>query len=141
VITRSRHEIRAAVSDETGELFGEIDDVGPREKGGSVVGPRILLQADEDRIGVKDRRQPLQRNRAIMVVEMNRIAGPDQADAQPVMGTKPGFPALHQGGRGRRHIPRHRRYGLEPRSERERQARQRTVQIEIWKRACRLRQA
>src|SRR5262249_1048428 len=81
----------------------------------------------------ENRRHLLQGRRAVAVVAMEGIAGPDQTYAQPVMRAEPILPRAQARLRKRRKIATWSGNGLEPRLERERQSSQRPVKIERGK--------
>ena len=94
VMTRSRWEISAAVSTKSVKMFGQVDDVAAFEQRRLVLRARLLLQAVEARAVIEDRRHLPQARRAVAIVAMQGIAGPDQAHAQPVMRAEPVLPCL-----------------------------------------------
>ena len=77
-----------------------------------------------------------QRDRSIVIVRVGRIAGPDQADPQSGREGRGDLPTPAPGFARGRQIRCRRRDGIETRSERQRQAGYRAVQIESRQRAA-----
>src|ERR1700753_1078628 len=95
-------------------MRGEIDDVTALVEHCLVVGPRILLQTDKSRVDVEHRGKRPQRTRPVEIVLVVGIAGPDQADAQPVVTAEPRVPGFYKACRGWRQIRRSVRNGVQP---------------------------
>src|SRR6516225_9096698 len=98
-------------------MRGEVDDLGPLAQACRILRPRILLQADEARIDIEDTAERGKPHRAVAVVAVSGIAGPDHADAQFVVRAQSRFPGLDARPRGWRHVSRRGRYGLQARGE------------------------
>ncbi len=94
-----------------------------------VIIAKFPLQTNEDRAAVEQRQQLVQRDRAVAIVRVGRIAGPREADAWRA-GGQPGAPMIHFRRRWRE-VGSARRNGLQGGSECQRQARQRALEIEF----------
>ena len=112
------------------QLAIRIADVAASREQRTVALARAFLQADELRPDVEQRRQLLQRHRAVVVVEMAGIAGPDEAD--PRTTSRCAEPIRPIPRRLRKRNVGHLRGDRRKRgAECERKAHQRTMQIEV----------
>src|SRR5690242_1503481 len=90
------HEIEAGDQrrglGQIGEMTSEVDDPGPFAQACLVCGPWVLLQTHKGGIEVEKPGQIPERDGTVAIVRVLWIAGPDQADAHPVMWPQPAFP-------------------------------------------------
>ena len=107
-----------------------IDDFRALAERRRILGPRVLLQADEQRIDIQQGGQQAERYGPVTIVPVARVARPDKADPQLFTRTETVLPGLHKLRIERRQVILSGRNGVWPRAERERQAVDRNVQIE-----------
>ncbi len=117
--------------DEIGQMLAHVHNVAALAKRNLVLIARVLLQADEGRIEIQDRRQRVERHRAIVIILVIRIAGPYEADAKAIVPPEPASPLLQPSLRNGGQIGERRRNRIQPRAKRQRQAGQRAMHIEL----------
>ena len=80
---------------EIDDLLGKIDNIAPLLEKILVCRPGVFLQADKQRVDIKDAGQHLQRRRTVVVVVMFWIPGPDKANPHFVTSAKTPFPGFN----------------------------------------------